>query len=563
MLGPRKQRHFDRQLLVSLENLVPPDNFYRQLDAKLDLGFIRELVRDRYAVCGRPSIDPIVFFRLQLIFFFEGFRSERKLMESVALNLAQRWYAGYDFDEPLPDHSSLTRIRYRLGLALFQRFFDHVLELCDQAGLIWGQELLFDGTKVRANAAMRSMRNRWSVEARAHLAALFAEQAGSPPPWALPGLQAASDEYEDPPDRVEPTLTRETDAQAPVALPFPGTEAEEQMLAEENTSQWRLLEEYRLDPERVLGRNTYMRLGETQVSTTDPDATPLRPPDTGRLGYHDHYVIDGGKARIILQALVTPADVADNLAMLDLLHRVRFRWQLQPKRAIADAKYGTIENIVALETADIQAYLAMPDFGDRGGYYGAARFRYDPERDLYICPQDQELPFWRDKPTEQVRVYRADGATCLRCPVWRQCTETSGGRTIQRSFFSEFIERVKGYHATEDYKKAMRKRQVWVEPLFGEAKDWHGLRRFRLRGLWKVNCEALLTAAGQNLKRWLRSTGWQRRQGPAGGRTCCFLYRLSSCIVFCCSLFTISILYINSLAHLQESFFNRLVSCAT
>src|SRR5262245_30093709 len=62
----------------------------------------------------------------------------------------------------------------------------------------------------------------------------------------------------------------------------------------------------------------------------------------------------------------------------------------------------------------------------------------------------------------------------------------------------------------------MRKRAVWVEPLFGEAKDWHGLRRFRLRGLWKVNCEGLLVAAGQNLKRWLSSTGWGRRHGPAG-----------------------------------------------
>jgi hypothetical protein len=61
----------------------------------------------------------------------------------------------------------------------------------------------------------------------------------------------------------------------------------------------------------------------------------------------------------------------------------------------------------------------------------------------------------------------------------------------------------------------MRKRQVWVEPLFGEAKDWHGLRRFRLRGLWKVNCAGLLIAAGQNLKRWLSKEGWGRRPWPA------------------------------------------------
>jgi DDE family transposase len=75
---------------------------------------------------------------------------------------------------------------------------------------------------------------------------------------------------------------------------------------------------------------------------------------------------------------------------------------------------------------------------------------------------------------------------------------------------------VRGYHATEPYAKAMRKRKVWVEPLFAEAKAWHGLRRFRLRGLASVNVEGLLVAAGQNLKRLLAVTGWGRRHAPCG-----------------------------------------------
>ena len=78
---------------------------------------------------------------------------------------------------------------------------------------------------------------------------------------------------------------------------------------------------------------------------------------------------------------------------------------------------------------------------------------------------------------------------------------------------------MRAYHATESYKKAMRKRAVWIEPRFGEAKQWHGLRQFRLRGLRKVNTEGLLTAAGQNLKRWLVATGWGRRHAPGGALT--------------------------------------------
>ena len=79
----------------------------------------------------------------------------------------------------------------------------------------------------------------------------------------------------------------------------------------------------------------------------------------------------------------------------------------------------------------------------------------------------------------------------------------------------QYLDRVRGYHPTEPYKKALRKRQVWVEPLFAEGKDWHGMRRFRLRRLWRVNCEALIRAGGQNLKRLLKKRGWERRPYPA------------------------------------------------
>src|SRR5205823_235786 len=90
------------------------------------------------------------------------------------------------------------------------------------------------------------------------------------------------------------------------------------------------------------------------------------------------------------------------------------------------------------------------------------------------------------------------------------------GRTLQRSFYADYLERVQAYHDTPAYQKAMRKRAVWIEPLFGEAKQWHGLGQFRLRGLTQVNIEGLLVAAGQNLKRWLGATGWGRRYGPRG-----------------------------------------------
>jgi transposase len=111
MLG-QKVRCFKEHTAISLESLVPQNNFFRHLEAKPDLSLVQQFVKDQYTTTmGRPPIDPVVFFKLQLIMFFEGIRSERQLMDVVNLNLAHRWYISYDLDEAVPEHSSLTKIR--------------------------------------------------------------------------------------------------------------------------------------------------------------------------------------------------------------------------------------------------------------------------------------------------------------------------------------------------------------------------------------------------------------------------------------------------------------------
>lgn len=81
----------------------------------------------------------------------------RILMETVNLILAHRWFTGYVLDENVPDHSSLSKIRERYGMEIFQQFFEKIVELCVDAGLVCGEELYFDSTKVDANASINSM----------------------------------------------------------------------------------------------------------------------------------------------------------------------------------------------------------------------------------------------------------------------------------------------------------------------------------------------------------------------------------------------------------------------
>ncbi len=463
---------------VSLEELVPDDHFYRRLEATLDLSFVRELVAPLYAKSGRPSVDPVVFFKLQLVMFFENLRSERQLMGVVADRLSLRWYLGYDLCEPLPDHSSLTRIRERYGLSVLRRFFERIVEECIDAGLVWGEELFFDATKVEANASIDSTRSRSLVEGRLeeHLAETFPDEVPSDPDEGPPGAVI-----------VGAVGARGEDGRA---------------LARKNASGHRWIAGAGRQ-QRSVARWGYTRMADLRVSTTDPDASPMhqKKGSSGGPGYLTHYAVDGGKARVVLNVLVTAAEVTENLPMLEMLFRSTFRWRLRPRSVTGDAAYGTRENVASIEKAGIRAYLALPEQGKRTSLFTIEDFIYDAEKDLYTCPAGETLRRQgHDRRGGYVR-YAVRTTACEECPLKSKCTNSPKGRWVSRGLDEEYQERVRAYRRTEPYRKALRKRAVWVEPLFGEAKEWHGSRRFRLRGLEKVNAEALMTASGQNVKR--------------------------------------------------------------
>ncbi len=248
MMGT-KVRAFAPLVNVSLEELVPKDHFYRQLDRSLDLTFVRDLVLPYYAAGGRRSVDPVVFFKLQLFMFFEGIRSVRQLMRVAADRLSLRWYLGYDLHEALPDHSSLTKIRDRYGVTIFRRFFDRIVEQCKQAGLVWGQEIYLDSTQVAANADRDTMLPRFYVDAmNEHLAALFPEE--------VTDAQHA------------PAASEAAPIHLPVDLP-PEVTAE---LATTNAARHDWIAALGR-PDRTVTHWNYLRQADIWVSTTDVDAT--------------------------------------------------------------------------------------------------------------------------------------------------------------------------------------------------------------------------------------------------------------------------------------------------
>jgi hypothetical protein len=208
--------------------------------------------------------------------------------------------------------------------------------------LVWGRELYMDSTQVNANADLDSLIPRFAVEAReamqAHLAALFSdEESQQEPQTAATEVVAAS---------PEGFLTEGWMCAMPPPLPLPLSIAEQEELAQDNAARHDWIAEEGQQHREVHG--LYQRTADFKVSITDPDATPMRLKGGGtHLGYHVHYVVDGGKARVILQVLVTPSEVMENQPMRDLIFRTRFRWKLRPRHVTGDTTYGTIQHIRA------------------------------------------------------------------------------------------------------------------------------------------------------------------------------------------------------------------------
>lgn len=144
-----------KMTFLTLEELMPEKHFLRDLERCVDFSFIYDIVEPLYAKVGRPSVDPVLLVKMLLLGYLYGIPSERKLEQEDRVNIAFRWFLGIDFDEPVPDHSTISQLRRRKfgGTSLFQDIFDEVVRKCMTAGLVTGKLLLTDSTHILANAA--------------------------------------------------------------------------------------------------------------------------------------------------------------------------------------------------------------------------------------------------------------------------------------------------------------------------------------------------------------------------------------------------------------------------
>ena len=161
------------ELFIAATQLVRPATspFYAKLDLTLEsFGFadqVRLLCAPAYSQSGRgrPGIDPVVYFKILMVGFFEDIASERGMAERCNDSISLRAFLGYDLTQTTPDHSSLSIIRERLGLKLYDQVFRLILRALEQHGLLKGKNLGIDASVIEANASLKSLVNRNTEEA--------------------------------------------------------------------------------------------------------------------------------------------------------------------------------------------------------------------------------------------------------------------------------------------------------------------------------------------------------------------------------------------------------------
>jgi transposase len=196
---------------------TPANTFYQRLDralAKAQFGdAVRKLCEPFYETDpsrgGRPGIDPEVYFKMQMVGFFENLASERAIAARCADSLSIRAFLHYELAEATPDHSSLTVIRQRLSADVYQRVFGLVLVALKKNKLLKGRKLGIDASVLEANASLRSLEHRLTGEAYAAYVRRLAEAAGVDPTDAAavrrfdkkrPGRKTSNDEWHNPHD---------------------------------------------------------------------------------------------------------------------------------------------------------------------------------------------------------------------------------------------------------------------------------------------------------------------------------------------------------------------------
>ena len=249
---------------------------------------------------------------------------------------------------------------------------------------------------------------------------------------------------------------------------------------------------------------SYQAVNDRMMSQSDPDAALVRRgAGDSRPRYQNHRVIDDEKG-VITATETTPGSIAENKKLMELLAQHEQNTRCQVQTVVADHKYGTNENYVACQARGITTHmgdaLGKARQGREQSILGDEAFRYDAQRDVYLCPAGQRLKPRRMHPVRHTIEYKAPARVCGVCALRAQCTRSHHGRTVQRHEKQGALDIARAQaHSRAAWRDRQRRRNL-MERSFADATNNHHFKRARWRRLWRQQIQDYLIAAIQNVR---------------------------------------------------------------
>ena len=425
---------------VSIESLMPKDHILRKIDSAIDFTRIYDFVEDMYcADNGRPSIDPVVLFKMVLIQHLFGIPSLRKTAEEVSMNIAYRWFLGYLMNEPTPHFSTISyNFKHRFTPETIERIFYWILDEINSAGYLSPEAVFVDGTHIKANANIKKVVKK--------------------------------------------------------AVPKAAKIYEEQLMEEinedrENHDKKPFDNDKKPPEEKIINE-----------STTDPESGVFHKGEHKKcLAYSAQTACD--KHGYIMDVTVNAGNVHDSVAFDGLYDRVTEHFP-EVKEVVADAGYKTpwISKKV-IDDGRIPVLPYKRPMGNKD-FFKPYEYVYDNFYDCVICPANKILSYATTN-RDGYREFKSKGYICKACEFLNQCTNNlKFEKTVTKHIWEKYLDRVEDIRHTPKYKALYDRRKETIERVFADAKEKYSMRYTLYRGLSQVTNWVRLKFAAMNLKKY-------------------------------------------------------------
>ena len=463
MLSKNREAKREQIAMVCIDDLVPKDHNLRDIDQAMDFSFIYELVRPLYCEDnGRPSLDPVVLFKIVLIQYTFGIRSMRQAIREIQVNMAYRWFLGYDMTEAVPHFSTFGK-NYTRRFAdsdIFEQIFDRILCEAVEAGFVDARAAFIDATHIKASANNHKyVKKQVKKEAR-HYEAQLREEINAD--REAHGKKALKDDDDDNCDGL---------------------------------------------PER-----------EIKESTTDPDCGLFHKGEHKKeFAYTAHVACD--KHNFVLAADVSAGNVHDSV-MFDGLYKNLLERFPEIEILGLDNGYKTpwiLKQIFDSGRLPATAYRRPMT---KEGFFRKHEYVYDEYYDCYLCPANQILSYSTTN-RDGYREYKSKAYICRNCPMRTQCTESKNCvKVVTRHVWADYLERAEDIRHSPEGKEVYALRKETIERVFGDAKEKHAMRYTQYRSLARLRLQVLLTFSCMNLKKLAK---WKRLKALREAATPFFL----------------------------------------